>query len=459
MSTCKRIPIRSRARLGVGAVAAVTMLAGAVHADLSVRLTAAGGRGQLRVGEAWPVGVTVTNPDPAPTQILAPNLEGTGPSGLRFRIRAPNEAGFRPILMPAYRLGPFKSSTPPAADELPALVVPPNDSIQINVELCADFATPRGSPTLFPVPGNYKLQAVVLEMLAIPERGTDVAVRFVRYESNVLSVRAWPPANAAEQRAFQALTDLPDPYLVYAPEAYQPDVHGRAGAAIAAFLRDRPDTAWTDYVRMADAFIEVVDARRGRTGPEAEDAGLATLQALREQPGFALRRKAAELLQRLQTPADADAEALGEQEPAPRAGVADAGLPTSPETEAAVREVVEGFAAGFRRADVAACVEWLADDFVYRDVLDRAAFTAELDEDMRRLQAMPDAQLQWRVERVVRTAQGVVADVIHTWSVAPEEPDTVRREVWGFVADAAGTWRLRAIRCAGVEETGEATPR
>ena len=447
----KNARIRRRSITGTGttALVALALIAGVARADVKVRLAITGG--MLRVGQALPVRVTVVNPNPAPAQILKPDLQGTGPSGLEFQISVPGEDGFRPILAPVYQLGPFKLKTPPEPWELPVLAIPADGSIDIDLALSCDFTTPHGSPTLFPVPGTYRLQAVVVEIegAADPERAEGVpVVHLTRLQSEIQTVRVWPPANAAEQRAFQTLNSTADTYLVYAPEAYMPETHGAAREGIRTFLRDCGDSAWADYAGMAAAYMTVIDARRGRD-PIADSAGLETLRALQDKKSFAMHGKAAELLQRLQAPPEGDAD---ETDPAPAARDADAGAGASvpAEVDTAVRELVSGFAAAFRRGDVAVCLDLLAPDFVYQDALDRNGFGEQLADDGSRLRDLPEAVFELYVERVVPSEAGVVAELVRTWSQSRDLPGVSAQEVWQLAPDAAGAWRVHVIRC-GVE--------
>ncbi|MCG2679364.1 MAG: hypothetical protein L6455_05255 [Kiritimatiellae bacterium] len=204
--------------------------------------------GPTKVIQGEPVLLTlrVENTSQLSRYIVVPEIRRFGPKTVLFRLATANAATFEDIQYPDIYIGGMKNLPP---KPLPVQCLQSGMTAEFNFTLMYDFPVVTKRKRLFDRPGTYTVEVTIFEPKSVPQDRLDIPYDAEKnpITPEPFSFEIIPPENAMDKMALARLIELPDEYLLYAPETFRSDCHAEAIMKIAEMFRDFSQTRYGRY--------------------------------------------------------------------------------------------------------------------------------------------------------------------------------------------------------------------
>lgn len=251
--------------------------------------------GPNKVVQGDPVSLTVriNNTTKLRRNFVVPEIKRFGPETALFRVASTNAATFESVQYPDIYVGGMKSLSP---RPLRVQQLESGMTAEFIFTLMYDFPTAKKRKQLFRRPGIYNIEITVFEPKNEPQNPTEMPYDGDKtpITSEPLSVEIVPPDNAQDKAAFAKLQELPDEYLLYAPEMFKPDCHAEAIQRMSDYFREFSATRYGRYCALPLGMA----VSNGATNIDREKIKT-ILQSAMQEKDFPLYREAAVVLEKV----------------------------------------------------------------------------------------------------------------------------------------------------------------
>lgn len=244
-------------------------------------------------GEPVLLTVRVENTSHVQRSLIVPEIRRFGPKTILFRIASTNAATFEDIQYPDIYIGGMKNMPP---RPLPIQQLGSGKAADFTFTLMYDFPIAAKRKKLFDRPGIYRIEVIIFEPknelqdpTQMPYDGDKTPIK-----SEPLSVEIVSPENAQDEAACAKLQELPDEYLLYAPETFRPDCHAEAIKKITRYFHEFSTTRYGRYCALPLGMA----LSTGATNIDREKIK-AILQSAMQEKDFPLSREAAAVLEKV----------------------------------------------------------------------------------------------------------------------------------------------------------------
>jgi len=278
--------------IGISFMTNITVGKDDVPRDLHVLLL---GPNKVFQGEPVSLTVRINNTSKLRRNFIVPEIKRFGPETALFRVASTNTATFESVQYPDIYVGGMKSLSP---KPLRVQQLGSGMTAEFSFTLMYDFPTVKKRKQLFGRPGIYKIEVTVFEPKNEPQNPTEMPYDGDKtpITSVPLSVEIVPPDNAQDKAAFAKLQELPDEYLLYAPEMFKPDCHAEAIQRMSDYFREFSATRYGRYCALPLGM-----ALKNETPNIDKEKVKAILESVAQEKGFPLSREATVVLDRIRS--------------------------------------------------------------------------------------------------------------------------------------------------------------